>query len=150
MLKEIEPRQAMLLSAMDFYLLKEVPGRQHNLAILNFFHEIGHRWVLSDETAWCSAFINYLAKVNGCEYSNKLDARSWLNIGANIPNPDVGDIVIFWRESLASWKGHVGLYMGHFNDSVYCLGGNQDNSVCIKPYPLNRLLGFRRLTFVNI
>lgn len=139
----------MLLSATDFYLLKEIPGELHNMAILNFFSEIGHSWIRDDETAWCSAFINYLAKINGVEYSNKLDARSWLNVGANVTEPSVGDIVVYWRESLASWKGHVGLYMGHIDDQVFCLGGNQDNMVCIKPYPLNRLLGFRRLTFTN-
>ena len=150
MQKDLSPRECMLLDATTYYLLKEVPGAQHNLTILNFFNEIQHAWVTTDETAWCSAFINFLAKKNGIEYSNKLDARSWLGIGRNIPNPEPGDIVIFWRENLTpSWKGHVGLYMGHFEDEIYCFGGNQDNQVNIKAYPINRLLGFRRLSFVN-
>ena len=139
----------MLLDATKYYLLTEVPGEQHNLTILNFFQEIGHQWVTTDETAWCSAFLNYLAKINGIEYSNKLDARSWLNVGHNVPNPEQGDLVIFWRISLTDWRGHIGLYMGQFEDEIYCLGGNQSNQVNIKAYPINRLLGFRRLSFVN-
>lgn len=149
MQKDLTPREAMLLSAQKYYLLTETPGAQHNLTILNFFSELGHTWVRTDETAWCAIFVNYLAKINGVEYTNKLDARSWLNIGANVPNPEPGDIVVFWRESIATWKGHVGLYMGHHDNAIHCFGGNQDNQVNIKPYPINRLLGFRRLSFVN-
>ena len=149
MQKDLTPQECMLLNAAKYYLLTEVPGEQHNLTILNFFQEIGHQWVTADETAWCSAFLIYLAKRNGIEHSNKLDARSWLSIGANIPNPEPGDIVIFWRKSLADWRGHVGLYMGHFENTIHCLGGNQNNMVNISEYPINRLLGFRRLSFVN-
>ena len=151
MQKDLTARQCMLLSATTYYLLKEVPGEQHNLTILNFFNEIGHTWVQTDETAWCAAWIAFLAKTNGIEYSRKLDARSWLNIGRNIPNPEQGDLVIFWRGSLTDWRGHVGLYMGHDNENnlIHCFGANQSNQVNIKPYPINRLLGFRRLDFIN-
>lgn len=118
--------------------------------ILGWFQDLGFNWIQNDETAWCSLFINWLAKENGIEHSKKLDARSWMNIGENAENPSKGDIVVFWRESLAnSWKGHVGLFMGQQDDHIYCLGGNQDNQVNIKPYPLSRLLGFRKLNFIN-
>ena len=149
MQKELTPREAMLLSATNYYLLTEVPGEQHNLTILNFFNEIGHTWVQTDETAWCAAWVAYLAKINGIEYSEKLDARSWLNVGQNIPNPAPGDIVVFWRKSLTDWRGHTGLYMGQEHGHIHCWGGNQNNQVNIKTYPINRLLGFRRLEFLT-
>jgi uncharacterized protein (TIGR02594 family) len=135
----------MVANAMDLYGLKELKGENDNPLILKFFDRIGHSWVKSDETAWCSAFINYLAKENGYEMSGKLDARSWLNVGqeTNVPNP--GDIVIFWRESPQSWKGHVGIFVRDDGNQIYTLGGNQNNSVCIKPYPKSRLLGYRVL-----
>ncbi len=135
--------------AFQFYGMEEVRGEKHNPTILKFFSEIGHSWVQSDETAWCSAFINYLAKVNGYEWSGKLNARSWLHVGrrVNIPNP--GDIVIFWRESPESWKGHVALYCHHDDLNVYCLGGNQSNQVCIKAYPRSRVLQYRQLNKIS-
>ena len=92
------PRIAMLLRAMEFYGLQENPGEQHNPAILQFFKEIGHAWVKDDETAWCSAFINWIALKCDCERSGKLDARSWLNTGRETKNPKQGDIVVFCRE----------------------------------------------------
>ena len=55
----INARQEMFLKAMSFYGLKEVPGKEHNPKILEFFEDIGHEWVKDDETSWCSAFINY-------------------------------------------------------------------------------------------
>jgi uncharacterized protein (TIGR02594 family) len=135
----------MFSHAMDFYGLKEIKGEKHNPRILSFFEEIGHSWVQTDETAWCSAFINYLAKKCGYAYSGKLDARSWLSVGVEMRAPTVGDIVVFWRESITSWKGHVGIYVRHDGENIWTLGGNQNNSVCIKPYPADRLLGYRAL-----
>ena len=31
-------------------------------------------------------------------------------------------------------------------DDIFILGGNQNNMVCVKAYPKNRILGFRRLS----
>jgi uncharacterized protein (TIGR02594 family) len=86
----------MVAQAMgSFYGIKEVPGSGNNPTILRFFDEIGHEWV-DTELAWCSAFINYLAKMNGYEWSGELDARSWLNVGQSVSLPNPGDIVVFW------------------------------------------------------
>lgn len=135
----------MFAHAMSYYGLKELPGEKNNPTILNFFKEIGHSWVQTDETSWCSALINYLAKVNGYEYSGKLDARSWLKVGRSVVLPNPGDIVVFWREHITSWKGHVGFFIRDDGTEIYTLGGNQDNSVCIKPYPKHRVLDYIQL-----
>jgi len=142
------PRLAMFLKAMDFYGLKEIVGEEDNPQIVQFFQDIGHSWVKDDETAWCSCFINWLAKECGCQKSGRLDARSWLNIGRDIKYPALGDVVVFWRESKDSWKGHVGLFAGATDTVIHTLGGNQDNKVCIKPYPKSRLLSYRSLDYV--
>lgn len=135
----------LLLTALRFIGIKEIYGGNHNPTILNMFHAIGHKWVKTDETAWCSAFVNYMAKISGYEYTGKLNARSWLEIGVETTQPRMGDIVVFWRENRQSWKGHVGIYVREDAEFIYCLGGNQSNEVNISKYLKSRVLGFRRL-----
>jgi uncharacterized protein (TIGR02594 family) len=139
----------LINTALSQYGVTELPGDQHNPMILRYFAEIGHEWATTDETAWCSAFMNWVALQCDRERSGKLNARSWLNIGEEIESPIINDLVIFWRESKNSWKGHVGLYVNDIGDDIYCLGGNQNNMVCVKTYPKDRLLGYRRLGVIN-
>lgn len=131
--------------ALSKYGLTEWSGNQHNPEILEFFHDMGHDWVSSDETAWCSAFVNWCAMMANKPFSDKLNARSWLTVGEQVETPKAGDIVILWRESPSSWKGHVGFFIREVGESIYILGGNQNNMVCIKAYPKTRLLEYRRL-----
>lgn len=126
--------------------VKEIVGRKHNPIIVNYAKEIGHSWVVTDETAWCSIFMNWVAMKAGLSRSNKLNARSWLKVGKKVDTPKQGDVVIFWREKRTSWKGHVAMYISETKTHVYVLGGNQRNSVCIMAYPKYRVLQYRRLT----
>ena len=137
--------------ALSQYGVTEIVGNAHNPKVLNYFSEIGHKWVTTDETAWCSAFLNWVALKANVERSHKLTARSWLNVGTEIKEPQLNDLVIFWRHKKSSWKGHVGFFIGYTEDKkhIYVLGGNQNNQVNIKKYPVYRLLGFRRLSAIN-
>lgn len=137
--------------ALSQYGVTETVGIQHNPIVLNYFKEIGHTWVTTDETAWCSSFINWVALKAKIQRSHKLTARSWLNVGYKIKQPELNDLVIFWRHKKSSWKGHVGFFIGYTEDKkyIYVLGGNQNNQVNIKKYPAYRLLGFRRLPPIN-
>lgn len=126
--------------------IKEVPGSKDNPEILKYFNETGFDGAkLKDETAWCSAFMNWVALQSGLETTNKLNARSWLKVGLSVKKPKMGDVVVFWRESKTSWKGHVGLFIRETRSYIYCLGGNQNNQVSISAYPKKRLLQYRRL-----
>ena len=138
----------MFLQASEFVGLTEIPGEQNNPQILTFFQDIGHSWVQTEELAWCSAFINWVALKCGCERSFKLNARSWLDKGRPVDHPLLGHVVIFWREDPDSWKGHVGLYVGQDDKYIHCLGGNQSNQVRVTKYPKERLLGYRELEYV--
>jgi len=131
--------------ALSEFGVKEIVGKKHNPQVLKYFKETGHEWVTTDETAWCSAFVNWVAKHSCLEMSNKLNARSWLSVGVVPDSLVVGDLAIFWRESKSSWKGHVGFLIRETSNYVYVLGGNQRNSVCVKAYPKGRLIGYRRL-----
>lgn len=125
--------------------VKEIPGKSHNPRILKYFDEIGHEWVDDDETAWCSAFANWVCMMAGARRSHELNARSWLkyDVGFETSSPVLGDIVVLWRDQKDSWKGHVGFYIREDDNYIYVLGGNQDNKVCILPYRQDRLLAYK-------
>jgi uncharacterized protein (TIGR02594 family) len=115
---------------------------------LNFFKETGNGAIKTDEDAWCSVFVSYCAKQAGLNYSKKANAKSWLQQGTATTNPKPGDIVVFWREDPDSWEGHVAIYLGRdeSTNEIICLGGNQDDQVCIRNYYTNRVIGYRTLT----
>ena len=144
-METIPTRLLMYEEFMKFYGLKEIPGDEHNPIIVNWAQEIGHSYVKTDETAWCSIMMNYLAHTLKLERSGKLDARSWLNVGWSVQEPKLGHIVVVWREKFNSWKGHVGLYAGQRDQYVYISGGNQGNQAVTSPYSLSRVLGYREL-----
>ena len=137
----------LLQIALSQYGVTEIKGAKHNPTIVGYSHDIGYGGIVSDETAWCSIFMNWCAMKVDLIRSGKLNARSWLAVGKAVTTPKIGDVVIFWREKPSSWKGHVAIYINHSQDGkyIYCLGGNQNNTVCIKPYKASQLLGYRRL-----
>ncbi len=127
--------------------VKEISGEEDNQTIVAYAHESGFDWVNDDETPWCSIFANWCAMKAGLKGSEMANARSWLDLPLEVEHPEPGDIVVFWRESPTSWKGHVGFFMGFDRSAtrIYTLGGNQGNQVSITAYSASQLLGFRRL-----
>ena len=97
------------------------------------------------KTAWCAGFVNAVLKAEGTEGTGKLDARSFMEWGVEATDPSEGDVVVLWRVSKDDWRGHVGFFAGYDDaGDIRVLGGNQNDSVSIKSYPKERLLGFRR------
>jgi len=132
--------------AFSQYGIKEISGSQDNPEVIKYFDDLGFDGsALKDETAWCSAFANWVCMHSGLDCSGQLNARSWMNVGVKATEPKLGDIVVFWRESPSSWKGHVAFYVNSNEDYIYVLGGNQSNQVKISAYPRHRLLTYRRL-----
>jgi len=141
-----EMMQDLLVEVLSNYGIKEVAGKNSNPKILEFFKELGYDWVNDDSTtAWCSAMLSYYAKKCGYEYNKSLSARDWLKMPIKVLKPQIGHIVIFWRESPQSWKGHVGIFIAQDINIIYVLGGNQGNSLSIAGYPRDQLLGYREL-----
>ncbi|HKO90621.1 MAG TPA: TIGR02594 family protein [Polyangiaceae bacterium] len=100
-----------------------------------------------DETAWCSSFANWCMKQAGMKGTGKPNARSWLQWGESLPvhSPVYGCVTVFSRPPKA-WQGHVAFFVGMRNGAICVLGGNQgptSGAVCLKDYPLSRLMGFR-------
>lgn len=145
----------VLKRALTQYGIKEIPGADDNPEIMKYFEAINKTWVVHDETAWCSAGMNWACKEEDKPYSGELYAVSWLDVGApvEIEDAQTGDIVIYWRgrfngEKIGSsniQKGHVGLIINETESHFNTYGGNQKNSWCILPYPKKRVLGVRRV-----
>jgi len=138
----------LLEEALSEYGHREIRGERDNPEVVKFFQEIGFSRIDDDETAWCSAYLNWVAMKAGMERTGKLNARSWLYIGLKVEVPQVGDIAIFYRGDPSSWTGHCGIFLNKIGNHIYVLGGNQANRVGINPYHVERLIGYRRLSKV--
>ncbi len=126
--------------------VKEIHGSEHNPRILEYQNMTGLNFG-NDEVAWCSIFANWCALQADLPRSNAANARSWLNVGRKTSFPVPGDVVVIWRESPSSWKGHVGFFMGfnHDGSEIFILGGNQNDEVNIQQFDVSRVLQYRRL-----
>ena len=124
----------------------EWKGNKHNPKVLQYFADVGHAWVKDDETAWCAAFAGAMLKRAGLPHTGKLNARSYLKWGVEVPLEEAqeGDIVVFSRGDPSGWQGHVAFYVSHGDRFINVLGGNQSNQVNVTPYKRKRLLGVRR------
>jgi len=115
----------------------------------------GARWLveagfghLDPRSAWCSAFMLYIARQCGLAPAATAAARSWLREGEPVALADAqpGDVVVFWRGKPGGWQGHVALLQRTAAaNAIVVLGGNQGGAVSSKSYPADRLLGIRRL-----
>lgn len=122
-------------------------------ALSEFFAKAGDGNVIDPATtAWCAAWLNGVFAEAGIEGSGALNAKSFLNVGEEVTDPAIGDIVVFDR---GGWKGHVGIVAGVNEDgSLQVIGGNQSDkssgargvSVNVGTFTLDKVVGFRRIT----
>jgi len=121
----------------------EISGEDNNPEILKYSLDLGLDWVSNDETSWSSQFINWCLSQAGVDGTGKINDRAFMNWGIPLDKPRPGCIVVFWRESKDSWKGHAGFYVQDDDENVLVLGGNQRNTVNISSYPKDNILGYR-------
>jgi uncharacterized protein (TIGR02594 family) len=121
---------------------KEIAGEKHNPRIIEY-HKYTDLGASKDEISWCSSFVCFCIERAGFKSTKDAWSKSWLTFGYPLDNPEYGCIVVFWRESINSWKGHVGFYHGESDKEIFVLGGNQNNQVSVTPYPKSQLLGYR-------
>lgn len=126
----------------------EVPGaKAHNKRIQEYLAASGFKPGEPDETSWCAAFVNWSLEQAGIKGTGSGLARSFQKWGTAITNgsEQTGDIVVFWRESPKSWKGHVAFFVRRVGSHVEVLGGNQSNKVSLAKYPASQILSIRKL-----
>lgn len=114
--------------------LKEGPDALDNPTILDWASEVGVKSTYkSDDVAWCGLFVAHCisATLPGEPLPHDLlAARAWERFG-HATQPTPGAVMVFWRVSPTSGKGHVGFYLGEDDDAYYILGGNQSDSVSV-------------------
>ena len=135
-------QQEVLLAALKEVGQAEIPGEKNNPRIIHY-HSHTTLNSKNEEDSWCSSFANFAVAQAGLVGTKSAAARSWLKWGRATDTPSQGCIVIFWRESPDSWKGHVALYVSETPTHICVLGGNQNNEVNISKYPKSQLLGYR-------
>ena len=122
----------------------EVPGPQANPFILDCLASttLDGPDRESDETPWCSAFVNWCVEQAGLKGTNSAWARSWLKWGREPANEDEwgGCIVVLSR---GANSGHVGFMVDWNDDQVKLLAGNQGDAVSEAWFPIDRVLGYR-------
>ena len=111
---------------------KEVLGDKNNPVILDWATSLGIDYA-GDDVPWCGLFVAHcIGSTLQQEVlpGNPLGARQWERFG-DATTPRLGAVMVFWRESLASGKGHVGFYAGEDATAYQILGGNQSDKVCL-------------------
>ncbi len=140
--------------ARRFVGVKETEGGKSTPLVLAMLQRVDPS-VQDDSTAWCSAFVGFVAWLLGLPESHSLAARSWLQVGTPIALPDAqpGDVVILTRgpapqpgPDVLHAPGHVGFFDRFDGTFVWLIGGNQGQSINMSGYPATRVLGIRRLT----
>jgi uncharacterized protein (TIGR02594 family) len=127
---------------------RDYPGPRYNPRVVEYLKTTGLQGN-DDETSWCSAFVNWCMLQTHRRGTNNAAAKSWLTFGQALSTPRPGCIVVLWRESPSSWKGHVGFFEGFdVGNRVRLLAGNQGggvswDEVCVTTFPHERILGFR-------
>jgi len=142
--------------AQRFIGVKEIPGKKDNPQVLAML-KLDAGWPENDEVPWCSAFVNYIAWLLRLPRSKSLRARSWLLVGRPVAYGAAVcgfDVVVLKRggknqpgPEVIEAQGHVGLFGGREagNRYITVLGGNQSNAITVGRYPVERILGVRRL-----
>lgn len=124
--------------------VKEIAGKENNPRIIEYAQTTTLK-AQDDETSWCSSFVNWCMKQAKIKGTGSAAARSWLTWGKSISTPQIGCVVVFWRNDPKSSSGHVAFYVGETSSSILVLGGNQNNQVCVASYPKTRFLDYRWL-----
>lgn len=125
-------------------------GANNNSVILQYAKDCGFAGYLNDDIAWCALFMNWVLLQINIKGTQSLAARSFLTFGTDVVGePVVGDIAVFWRDSIDSAHGHVTFFLNSvMRDNVKylrVLGGNQGDQVRISEFPASQLLQFRRI-----
>ncbi len=108
---------------------------------------------------WCAAFVSWCFSQSGpMPYRYSIGARDilaqfktkgWAFGPDSKSSPEPGDIVVWWRDKLSSWEGHIGFVYELRDGMLYTIEGNHSTRVAGFSYVysrMTRLLGFGRVS----
>lgn len=123
--------------------VKEAPGPKNNPIIMEWAVVARVAKVYTaDSIPWCGTTMAFCFAQLGIEpVKDPLWALNWAKFGTAIPKtkPVYGAVAVFKRKG----GGHVGLVVGHDNDALHILGGNQSDAVTITRVSKSRLVALR-------
>ena len=112
---------------------KEIRGPLHNPRIIEY-HAATALKASTDETPWCSSFVNWCLRQVNIPGTNSAAAVSWINWGkASIPKE--GAITVIHQIHAAKSGYHVAFFLQDCGSHHRLLGGNQSNRVKASLYP---------------
>ncbi len=94
--------------------------------------------------AWCAIWANAKLEQSGILGTRNPSSQSFREDPNFIElfRPAIGALVVYWRETKQSGKGHVGFYMGETKTQILTLGGNESDAVRKQFEPRARLWGY--------
>jgi uncharacterized protein (TIGR02594 family) len=127
---------------------EEVVGKGNNPRIIKY-HASTSLKAKTDETPWCSSFVNWVIKQANMEGTDSAAAASWLTWGEK-SSAKSGAITVIRNasaanSSLTSSGNHVGFLIKETATHYVLLGGNQSDCVKESRYPKSSwtLRGYR-------
>lgn len=96
--------------------------------------------LINPRTMWCGAFVSHCLEASGHSSMHSAKAEHYLAYGVPCGLEQYAICVL--RRGLSD--EHVGFVASVESDSVLILGGNQSDQVCIKAFPLIKVLGCRK------
>jgi uncharacterized protein (TIGR02594 family) len=126
----------------------ELPKVKHNPRIIQY-HATTTLRATTDETAWCSSFVNWCLQQAGIIGTNSAAAKDWLNWGQST-DAHPGAIAVIYNPAAANSRlsrsgNHVGFLVEETATHFILLGGNQSDRVQVSSYSKStwRLKGYR-------
>jgi uncharacterized protein (TIGR02594 family) len=121
---------------------ESLPG-ENNSRIIEY-HSTTTLKATDDETPWCSSFVNWCMKKAGSQGTGSAAAKSWLDWGQPLQNPQTGAVVVIKKKSTGSDQAtgsssgfHVAFFVGKTQTYIRLLGGNQSDQVKYSYFGLN-------------
>jgi uncharacterized protein (TIGR02594 family) len=144
--------QWMDIAIAELGVHEDSDAGEHNERIVEY-HQTTTLKATTDETPWCSSFVNWVMKQAGKTGTNNALARSWLDWGQEITTPTPGAVVVikkktpgFTQATGSSTGFHVGFFVSLSPSHIRILGGNQGDQVKYSNFSLAayEVRGYRR------
>lgn len=117
---------------------REIRGKANNPKIIKY-HASTSLKATSDETPWCSSFVNWVFRQINVAGTNSAAAASWTHWGTS-SIAKYGAVVVIRNSkaansSLTASGNHVGFLIQETSTHFIILGGNQSDQVKISSFP---------------
>ena len=133
----------MSVAALEKGIHEDAASGKHNQRIIEY-HSTTTLKATTDETPWCSSFVNWVMKQSGHTGTNNALAASWLQWGRALPAPQYGAVTVIKKKGAnsdaatgSSTGNHVAFLVRSSPTHLTLLGGNQGDQVKESMFPLS-------------